>query len=738
MACKIDIRKAFDTMSWDFILQVLRLNGYHERFIRWISVIFSSARISILYNGQLSSYFACSCGVRQGDPLSPILFGIAEDVLSHLFLNCVQSRHLVPMDFSRSMHFPTHFLYADDILLFCKASIKNARKIKEILDLYGELSGQICSPVKSRIFFADRVSPALKNDILRSLGFSMGGLPVTYLCVLLFVGRIKASYFAAIHDRIIQKFARWKGIQHSMVGRICLVRSVIQSSVTHSMMIYRWPKSLIYSLDRCCRNFIWTGCIDTKPSCSVSWLRVCSSRVEVGLGVRSFSAMNNSFLMKLAWRMVQGTDFMAEILSTRYLNSFGYAKHNLGSSSVWTSVRDHVNQLVDDSYSYIGSGANTQFWCDDWLRYRLTDKLQVLHFMHDFLKQAVDDYFFDGIWHFTPDFIITYPDIVIDILLLPVGSEADTRYWKHSVSGVVTAATAYARISQDFPKVLWGKWIWERFIPDRCSIVCWRIIHQHLPTFDGLIRRGLHGPNRCVLCGHAEESINHLFWDCDVIKPMWAELLAVIHAILIAHNRGWFLLWIEADSEYVVRLLNSRGVDVPWRFVALWKHVLAKLSDFRLQVSHIFREGNRAADIMANQDRVVGWSPYVIEEVKTTRWVHVYQNRAFGSLRTEQSWASALDFPELIGQSRAVCQSRAGSPKQSRFARADRAVCQSRAVSPEQSRPFRQSRSWMFSAEKFSLPEQSRSRAELLVLCRVSVEHRALAAFLASDRQWGC
>ncbi|XP_057811625.1 uncharacterized protein LOC131025856 [Salvia miltiorrhiza] len=95
-----------------------------------------------------------------------------------------------------------------------------------------------------------------------------------------------------------------------------------------------------------------------------------------------------------------------------------------------------------------------------------------------------------------------------------------------------------------------------------------------------------------------------------------AELLAVIHAISIAHNRGWFSLWVEADSEYVVRLLQARSMDVPWRFMGLWKQAIMKISDFNLQVLHIYREGNRAADIMANQDREEGWWPFAIEEIK--------------------------------------------------------------------------------------------------------------------------
>ncbi|XP_057811506.1 uncharacterized protein LOC131025735 [Salvia miltiorrhiza] len=763
------------------------VNGFHGKFIEWISIIFSSARISILYNGQLSGYFACSKGVRQGDPLSPILFGIAEDVLSHLFLNCVTSRHIAPMDFSRGASFPSHLLYADDILIFCKASLKNARKVKEILDFYGDISGQICNPTKSHVFFGRGVSSAMKTRVSSELGFAMGSLPVIYLGVPIFSGCMRASYLIGIYDKIVNKFSSWKGLHLSMAGRIYLVRYVIQSSVTHSMMIYRLPKSLIYKLDRKCRNFIWSRHVDKKPSCPVSWSRVCASRSKGGLGVRSFSAMNRNFLMKMAWRLVQGRDFASSVLATRYLSRFGYAKMHLTSSPFWTGVREHVSSLVNDSYSYIGTGEHIYFWHDDWLGYKLADKLHIPLFMRDFLQQAVSDYFYDGVWHFTPDFIIQFPDLVVDILLLPIGEERDTRFWKPSVSGEVSASLAYASQSTNFPKVLWGTWIWERFIPDRRSLVTWRILHLKMPTLDGLIKRGMHGPNRCVMCRMAEESIDHLFWNCCVIRQIWvvffgwfdkvhimdcldihsvlagiwntdfsplvrsfwkagvinliwkiwdcrnqvtfndasfhlnmilgflkvtfkemesnfpklgrshnswqeylllrrigvamraapppmmievhwwppagqwikvntdgsalgnpgsiaaggvfrdnwdavlgcyhykgvqgfafeAELLAVMHAVRIANFRGWHWLWIEADSSYVVQLLHSRSLNVPWRFLPLWKQTLSWLSNFRLQISHIYREGNSAADIMANHARSEGWWPFAIEDIKT-------------------------------------------------------------------------------------------------------------------------
>ncbi|XP_057791433.1 uncharacterized protein LOC131008538 [Salvia miltiorrhiza] len=374
MACKIDIKKAFDTMSWDFILKVFRVLGFHERFIQWLSIIFSSARISILYNGHLSGYFACTRGVRQGDPLSPIIFGIAEDLLSHLILNCVAARRLTPMSFSRTMLFPTHLLYADDILIFCRAFIRNAKTIKHILEYYGELSG--------------------------------------------------------------------------------------------------WPKSLLHEIDRKCRNFIWTGNTEQKPSCSVKWSRCCTIKEEGGLGIRSFTLMNKSYLMKLAWNMIKGNSFAHKVLRSRYLTPHGYAKANVANSSVWIGVKHEINDLVDNSYAVVGNGMFTLFWLDDWLGYKISDKLGIPSFLWGFMQQSISDYFFDGCWHFSANFVESFPDIVCDILLIPLGNAPDERFWKPSLRGDVTSSLAFANISNRYPKVVWGKWIWDPAVPIRRSLIC--------------------------------------------------------------------------------------------------------------------------------------------------------------------------------------------------------------------------------------------------------------------------
>jgi hypothetical protein len=82
IAIKVDICKAFDTLDWKFLITVLNQFGFGDLFCDWISAILHSAHLSILVTGNAVGYFPCTRGVSQGDPLSPLLFCLAEEVLS--------------------------------------------------------------------------------------------------------------------------------------------------------------------------------------------------------------------------------------------------------------------------------------------------------------------------------------------------------------------------------------------------------------------------------------------------------------------------------------------------------------------------------------------------------------------------------------------------------------------------------------------------------------------------------
>ena len=75
----------------------------------------------------------------------------------------------------------------------------------------------------------------------------------------------------AIANRILSNFDKWKGTTLSMAGRLALINSVIYSSFLHSFMVYRWPSQLLKHMEKCIRNFLWTGDITSKKSVTVKW-----------------------------------------------------------------------------------------------------------------------------------------------------------------------------------------------------------------------------------------------------------------------------------------------------------------------------------------------------------------------------------------------------------------------------------------------------------------------------------
>lgn len=94
VALKFDIKRAFDTLDWNFLLKILSSFGFDHQFCKWIIVVLHSAKLSVFINGNSVGFFPCKRRVRQGDPLSPLLFCLAEEVLSRGISKLVDSGRL--------------------------------------------------------------------------------------------------------------------------------------------------------------------------------------------------------------------------------------------------------------------------------------------------------------------------------------------------------------------------------------------------------------------------------------------------------------------------------------------------------------------------------------------------------------------------------------------------------------------------------------------------------------------
>lgn len=396
LALKVEIAKAFDTLDWTFLLKVLKKFGFNVLFCKWIQSILMSAKLSVSINGKLHGYFSSSRGVRQGDPLSPLLFCLAEEVISMSLTKNVVNGNLKLVKGTRDIAVPSHILYADDMMIFCKGTTSNLNCLKTIFLDYAETSGQLVNPKKSSIF-AGSITNHRLNHIANIIGFKIGTLPFTYLGVPIFKGKPKKSYFQPIADKMKLKLAAWKASLLTMAGRVQLIKSVAQSMLLHCLSIYSWPISLIKDIERWMRNFLWNGDINQKKLVTVAWHKVCKPTKEGGLGIRSLSNINEAGNLKLCWEIVQSDMPWASFIRSRVIRNKKAIVHHI-SSSIWSSAKHKLPTILSNSSWQLGNGESINFWCDSWCGETLTSACNIPSQFHDSHQSNVAHFIHNNSW----------------------------------------------------------------------------------------------------------------------------------------------------------------------------------------------------------------------------------------------------------------------------------------------------------------------------------------------------
>ncbi|XP_042484214.1 uncharacterized protein LOC122064565 [Macadamia integrifolia] len=196
-------------------------------------LILVSARISVLLNGGPVGYFGVEKGLRQGDPISPMLSIIAEEVLCRGLSELLANNSIKALSGPRGAIIPTHILFADDVFIFSNASIRYVKNLNNFLSKYQSFSGQKMNLNKSKLFLGS-VPASRKQAIAEELGISICNFPTRYLGVEIFKGRVKKESLIPILDKVKGRLAGWKGKILSMAGRVELVRSVILGMMNHS------------------------------------------------------------------------------------------------------------------------------------------------------------------------------------------------------------------------------------------------------------------------------------------------------------------------------------------------------------------------------------------------------------------------------------------------------------------------------------------------------------------------
>ena len=147
---KIDLAKAFDKVSWIYLHLILTHLGFDIAFIRWILSCITTISFSVLINGAASPFFHAERGLRQGCPLSPLLFLLVAEGLSHALKEAIRLGNFNGLQLEQNLHI-SHLVFVDDILIFCSGSVRDLCALDDILKLFSKATGMDINVGKSTV-----------------------------------------------------------------------------------------------------------------------------------------------------------------------------------------------------------------------------------------------------------------------------------------------------------------------------------------------------------------------------------------------------------------------------------------------------------------------------------------------------------------------------------------------------------------------------------------------------------
>ncbi|GKC02740.1 RNA-directed DNA polymerase, eukaryota, reverse transcriptase zinc-binding domain protein [Tanacetum coccineum] len=506
---KIDFEKAYDSVRWDYLDDVLRKFGFGEKWCGWIQECLRSSWGSVLVNGSPTEESQFFKGLKQDA-------GMFNDIV-----------------LNSAMHL-SYMFYADDAVFMGQWSTKNIDTIIYVLKCFYRASGLSINLSKSS---------------------KVGGN----------MSRIKS--WDEIVDKMVDRLSKWKMKTLSIGGRLTLLKAVLGSMPIYHMSIFKVPMKVLQRMESIRSRFFSGVDLNSKKSIWVKWSKVLCSKEKGGLGVSSLYALNRALMCKWVWRFTT----QKNLLWTRVIkaihgedgkNGSGF---KVGYKSIWRSILQEVETLKikgihlnNFMQKKLGNGADTYFWEDLWhgdmvlkQRYPRLYALEVKKTVDVASKLSQENLTWSfrraprsGVEQDQLTDLTTYVEGVV------LGVTPDRWYWTLDGSGEFSVASARKVIDDNrFPEVS-TQTRWIKAVPIKVNIHAWKVRMDCLPTRLNISRRGIDIPSiLCPVCGSVTESSSHLFFDCLVAKDNFRKIC-----------RWWEVDFMEVHTfdEWVSWIVNLR------------------------------------------------------------------------------------------------------------------------------------------------------------------------------------
>ena len=552
----VDYRKAFDTISTVHINKVIELFGFGAYYSRWIKIILKDRLSCTTNGGYTSGDFRMERGVRQGCPISPLLFVLAVELLA---ISIRQDPNIKGITVGETVFLIKQ--YADDTTFFLKTTEDLKRVINRIKE-FSKFSGLCLNTQKSQIM-------VLGKGFL-SEEHTLGIKQATHIKILgiIFSTNISASEnkdnWKDKIENIERMFSKWRHRNLSIIGKITIIKTFALSQLVYIMQSIAIPNEELEQINRIFFRFLWKRKYSNKRAFEKVKRKVmCNPSKEGGLNMINIQALQKSFLINWARKLGGGERENWKAIPLIFYRKVGGIK---------------VFECNTQSKDFKGLKLiNNKFWINvlkTWLDLPWEERSAELGMSEPWFNNTKLKYKGDTIYksRLVMINIVTIGDLFSNNRIMKV-EELKERYGKYNgieldlniilnailkvktnvgkgnasrMSKIqeITRKNIYNNIKGqgtfDHLKIFWNRKEAELnenhwMTPIRCTneirlrILQWKIIHNIYPTNILLQKMKISETKNCSYCSEIDYT-EHFFFHCRMVKNVWKEIESTIEA----------------------------------------------------------------------------------------------------------------------------------------------------------------------------------------------------------------
>jgi hypothetical protein len=572
LICKLDLEKAYDHVSWSFLMYLLERCGFGVKWRNWIHFCISSVRFSVLINGTPCGFFPSSRGLRQGESLSPLMFVLVMEALSRLMDRAVDRGYLegFSVDNSNAAGLKvSHMLFADDTLVFCGATRDQLYHLKGVMLCFEAVSGLRINLGKFEIVPVGPVADV--ENLVQVLGGRVGSLPMKYLGLPLGARYKSKEIWNPILEKMERRLAGWKRSCLSKGGRLTLIKSTLSSLPTYFLSLFVVPASVAHRIEKLQGDFLWGGLGDEFKFHLVNWRTIRAPIQQGGLGLRRIIPFNQALLGKWLWRFANERNaYWRQVIVCKYgcERDGWHSKEGRGRHGVclWKHIQAGWSRFSRYVQYTVGSGDSVRFWVDRWSEEGLLREICPAIYQIALHKQAtVSEYLSwhqdDMVWTVTLQRSLQdwelgeYTALMAFLYKLKINRTiVDQLRWPSTTSGLFEVRSYYRLLTfhntTNFP---WRS-IWQSRVPHKVAVFSWLVAQGKILTLDNLRCPGIWVLDWCFMCKRAGESVNRLMIHCEYAQELWSMIFCLFGVSWAMPQTTYELLhcWRRKGPTYVV------------------------------------------------------------------------------------------------------------------------------------------------------------------------------------------